>query len=366
MGATYGYQIRIKSPAGVLQKIVTDFSWLSYVKRENAPGLGTFELPGDHAAISLLSDMSQVEIWRKDDLVALDWYCDFYGLFRDEERQTLARPIFTARCPGQMSMLGWRAVAWAADTTDRSKFTSTASETIMKTMVDYNVTANATAANGRDRDGTISYPGTISIEADGANGNSVDWYCARDNLLESLQKLARVAGGAFDLVKTAAATWQFRWYTGQLGTDRSATVIFSLEHANMKNPRYRYNRMAERTVAIVAGQGVKADRSITVRTGTNYHATQNNIEVVVNANNEGTVGGRQAAGDSKLAELEARRVFDFEVLQTPACRYGQHYGVGDLVTARYDDIEVTQKVVQVTVGLDEAGQESITPEFETP
>ena len=57
------------------------------------------------------------------------------------------------------------------------------------------------------------------------------------------------------------------------------------------------------------------------------------------------------------------------VLQTPASLYGLHYcvngDIGDLVTARYDDVEVTQKISGITVSLGNDGREIVNVETET-
>lgn len=355
------YKMRIKSADGTLLAEVTDFLELAYVKKVNQPGLATAILDGDHAVVSLLEHKSQIEVWRRNLAHEIDWYCDFYGLFLDDDRKYTDHGLFTMRCPGQMWFLSTRIVAWYADTADRSAFTSEKAETIMKTLVSYNAGASATTGNGRIRTGTIT---GISVEADGANGNTLDWYCAWENLLETLQKLTRVAGGDFDLIKTGAQAWEFRWYTGQRGSDRSTTVIFALERGNMASPQCRRNRIDERTVAIVGGQGTAGDREVVTRTGDDYSAS-NDVEVFVQANASGSTSALNATGDAKLDELRSRQTFTFDVLQTPSCLYGKHYCVdgalGDLATARYQDVEETVKIAMVTVSVKPTGEEVIEP-----
>lgn len=363
------YKLRVHDADGVLKAEVTDFEYLVYRKRVNEAGVLEFRLGGDHAAIDLLVHRGQVEVWRRLPRFGVDWYRDFVGLFLDQERFYVGGSWLVGRCAGLLGMLDWRYVMWKAGTVDRCAFSAVEAETIMKTLVSYNAGANATTGNGRERTGTIA---GLSVEADGGNGNSLDWSCAWKNLLGELGKLARVAGGDFDLVKTAAAAWEFRWFTGQRGTDRSAEVIFSLGRGNMGSPRYRENRMGERTVAVVAGQGQGDARAVEVRTGADY-AAGNDKEVFVNAAQFSTASGLQAAGDEKLDALQARGGLSFEMLQTPACLYGKHYCIdedgegvlGDLVTARYDDIEEVQKIVGVTVVLGADGNEVIDVETET-
>lgn len=360
------YKLRLHSAAGALVAEVTDFWELSYTKRVNTPGMLRFKLSADHAAVALLEHKSQVEVHRRNQDLGIDWYCDFPGLYLDQHHAYTDRGVFTANCPGLMWFLGTRIVGWYAGTANRSAFTSDPAETIMKTLVDYNACANATTGNGRQRDGAIT---GLSIQTDGANGNTLDWNCAWKNLLTELQALALVGGGDFDLVKTAAQAWQFRWYTGQRGTDRSATVIFAMGRGNLASPYYRYNRIGEKTAAIVGGQGEGSARDIVVRTGADYSAG-NDVEVFVQATNRSTTAGYNAAGDKRLDELRARDAFGFDVVQTEACLYGDvsaggHYELGDLVTARAFGIEETHKFVAATVTLNANAKETIDLETET-
>lgn len=353
------YKIRAYNAAGTLQYELVDFQSLSYRKAVNEAGLGKFVLNGEHPLVGEIADKWQIEFWRRNQGQGIDWTCDFYGLFREPDREGAGPGTFTALCPGQLSILDWPIVAWPAGTANRSQFSSTPAETILKTLVGYNAGSNATVGNGRLRTWAIS-GWTINVEADGAGGNDLDWYCAYDNLLATLQDIGAVAGGDFDLVKTAAATWEFRWYDGQLGQDRSGKVIFAVGLGNMARPRFRQRRLAERTVAIVAGQGEGSGREIAVRTGGNYSVT-NEIEMLVDARNValGDSGGLNTRGDQALFEKRATDEFDFDVLQVPSTLYGLHYFLGDLVTVRspYSGSDVTRKIRAVTVGVDTNGEQ---------
>ena len=357
------YRLDLYDTSGDLQAVITDYRRLSYVRRVNAPGLVEFELAGNHAILEDLATNWQIEVWRKPSGGA--WAREITGLYRylrwtyDNDNNAILR------CPGLMSMLGWRIVAWTAAYTDRSKFTSEKAETIGNTLVKYNATSDATTGNGRERDGAIT---GLTVEADGAEGNTIDWYCAYDNLLTSLQDLAKVGGGDFDLVKTSSTAWQYRWYTGQLGTDNSSNVTFALERGNMANPQYIDNRLNEKTVCIVGGQGEEANRTIEVRTGTNYNASTNNVEMFEQATDITTQAGLQSRGDKALAEVEALKEFSFDVLQIPGCEYGDDYDLGDKVTAvnPYHQTTYTVKVQSVSVLVSADGSEDINVETSEP
>lgn len=357
------YYLDVYDTSGARQFVISDFTSLSYLRKVNAPGLLQVGLRGDHPALASIGDKWQVEVWRKPD--GGIYARDFVGLVRQMEYYYGDRPKAVITCPGLMSMLSWRIVAWYAATANRSKFTSVVGETIMKTLVDYNAGANATTGNGRVRAGTIS---GLTVETDGAHGNTLDWSCAWENLLNCLQELAPLAGGDFDLVKTAATTWNFRWYTGQLGTDRSTTVIFAVDRGNMANPQYKELRVDEKSVCIAGGRGEGSSREIATRTGSNYNATTNNIEMFTNGSSAETTAGLEAQGDSNLEANRADIQFGFDVLQTPATAYGTHYTLGDLVTAvnPFTGASVTLKVDQVNISLADDGQESIDVTMVTP
>ncbi len=358
---TAEYRLDIHTSDGVKVAEVTDYLDLAYSKRVNAPGLLQFILLGDHRVIGELEHDGQVIVYRRNATLGLPWTADFWGLLRYQRRYFTDHALYEARAPGLLSLLGRRYVAWPAGTANRSEFTNVAGETLMKTLVDYNAGAGATEANGRVRDGVIS---GIIVQADTGQGNTISKGCAWQNLLETLQDLAGIAGGDFDLIKVGPATWEFRFYLGQRGTDRTAELLFTLERGNMAEPEYTYDRLAEATVAIGAGQGEGADREVVVRTGPDY-ASDNDIEVFVDARGNETVAGVISSADARLEKTRAREQFSFRVVQTPGCAYGVHYQSGDLVRAQYGPVNVVQKIVGVNIRFDENGMEQIDVEMET-
>jgi hypothetical protein len=365
------YRLDVFNNSGVLQGSMTGtaaggsakksgFLQLACINRVNAPGLLTFSLRGDHWLLSSLADKWQFELWRKP--FAGSWSREMAAIFRAGQWEYGEKSNIVLYCPGILSLLGYRTINWYADLANRTAFDGVVAETIMKTLVTYNITSSATTGNGRKRSGT-NWPATqITVEADGANGDIRDWYCFGDNLLASLQKLAPIAGGDFDLVKTSPTAYQFRWYDGQLGTDRSATVKFSLGLGNMGLPEYNESRLDEKTVACVWGQGEGSARDYVTRTGLNY-TTTNDIEMFVDARDVelGNSTGLNDRGDQKLSEVEAARTFRFDALQAPATLYGVDYFLGDLVSVEnpLTGSVYTQKVVAVSQSLDPAGKQSV-------
>ena len=78
--------------------------------------------------------------------------------------------------------------------------------------------------------------------------------------------------GDFDVVPYDTG-YEFRWYTGQLATVRTANILFAVERGNMANPVYKLDNREEKTIAIVGGQGLGAVRNVIVRQGSGYTTT---------------------------------------------------------------------------------------------
>lgn len=357
------YRLDVYNTAGALQYVLSDFTSLAFMRRVNTPGVIQFTMAGNHEILGHIADKWQIEVWRKPDGGA--WTREITGLYRmltwvygDVSKAMLF-------CNGLMSILAWRIVAWTAGYADRSKFVGVKGERIANTLVSYNACANATVANGRLREGHID---GLTVEADGNEGTTMDWFCSYDNLLETLQELCKLGGGDFDIVKTSSTAWQFRWYTGQLGTDRTASVVFALERGNMSNPVYVDNRTQEYSVAVVGGKGEGVDRKTAVRTGTNYHVDTNNIEMMVNATDVDTDDGLNTRGDEKLKATQVVKTFNFDVLQTPACSYGIHYFLGDKVKAvnPYDGTAYTVKIQAIGISMEDDGREKVIVEMSEP
>lgn len=342
------YKIRVYDRTGTLRYELVDYRALAYTKAVNAPGMAIITLDGQAPVVGAIDLDWQVEVYRRDLTYSLAWYCDFYGFFRDAEERADENGVRSATlyCPGQMSLLSRATVAYPAGTANRTVFTSDPAETIAKMLVTYNATSSGVTGDGRKRDVTLP---TITVEADAAAGATLDINCAWVNLLGVLREVADVGSGDFDLVKTGAAAWEFRWYDGQLGTDKSGTLAFSLSQGNMTNPVLRRSTLDERTVAIVGGQGEEGARDVVVRTGANYDAAYNAVEVFVDARQMTTTAGLNAAGDAALSGYQARYDLRFDVLQIPSTVYGRDYVLGDLVTAVFGGYTSTKQVSSVAV-----------------
>lgn len=360
---TTEYFIRVRNRAGVRQEDIGDFLSLNYTKTVNDIGSLNFDISGQHRAIDAFEKDGQIEVWRSDQASGIPWYCDFFGLYRTRNRRTprnSPKGIFTAKCVGQLDFLRRAFIAFPAGTANRNMFSGVPAETIMKLMVQYNASPDATTVNDRIRN-VGSWANYITVESDGASGTSLTKSWAHKKLLPTLQEVAALGGLDFNLVKTGAQAWEFRTYP-LLGVDRTGDVKFSLTWGNMGEPQLIGND-DDATVAIIGGENSGAARDFAVRTGPNYVAGYNDIETFVNASGQ-ALASLDAVGDAKLNELRAKDDLNFEILETPAYRYGRDYcfqgELGDKVDANYAEGSVVKKFrgVSVVVQASSGGQKA--------
>lgn len=358
------YRIDLTNTSGVKVAESVSFQSLSYKKQVNAPGVARFVLSSADSSAQYVVPGVQARVYRRNTSYGLtSWVEDFTGFITGlrEDTEGIETRI-TATVVGVVSMLGWRINAFPANTTNRSVFSAQKAETIMKTLVEYNLGASATVDNGRIRDGVIT---GFSVQADAAGGNTITWNNAYTNVLDDLQKLAFVGGGDFDVIRTGSATFEFRFYPGQRGTDRTATVVFSQDYGTIGNITYEYNQAEWDTVAIVGGEGEGVSRQLAVRTGGGYDINTANFEFFVDAKDVKTgTNGLNARGDARLVERRIVENFDFDVLQTPSTYYGVHYFLGDLVTVQYNTQNLTYKITGVQVSATRNAGEAIVVDTE--
>lgn len=372
------FRIRFRNAAGALigelgyahqeEADRSGIEWLRYYKHIYGAGFAEFRVTGNLAFLSAFDENGQVEVWRQVGDTA--WAIDFISINVGDYERSWPDGIerFHYRGPGTRDILARAQVNYAAGVANRSAFAAQPAETIMTTLVRYNATAAATTADGRLVD--FVTPFAVELAPDQARGTRRDWFCFQDNLLDSLGRLARVGGGDFTFERDPLnvgdyTRFRFGFAPGQLGTDRRATVRFSLALGNLTAPRVRNVALGAPTVATVGGPGDELDREFTVALAENY-ASARHRETFLNATDAQTVAGRTARAQAYLEQQRARETFEWQALQTGSSRYGEHYNLGDLVTVIRPDTGAasTHKITGVSVSLSAGGSENVTLDTE--
>jgi len=353
-------ELHIYSSAGVRQAIITDVLQVMTQRSVNDIDTMSIQVADTSASVQYLVYGAIVELYRTDIANGVATYREAVGIVRFIQTKQTADITYTVVAFGFNVLLADRIVAYKSGLANLSQFTSVAAETVLKTLFTYNIGSSATVANGRYLDGRITGATTA---ASTAAGSSITVSCANQNLLLAMQKIQLNAGGDFAIVFTAPATYTFTWYTGQLGTDRSASVRFSVENGSLGQVTISDDRANDFTAAIVGGQGEGSARIITTRpaslpTGLDLR------ERFLDARNENSTAQYQALGDSALRDTTInRQSIQAQVIQSANLRYGRDYFLGDLVSVVAGSTTVTRKVQTVTLNNKPDGSEVIVIEL---
>lgn len=320
-----------------------------YTRRVNSPG--AYGLRFLQKATETIADFqkrvidhfvldAQVEFswhWPEQDI---DWHTDgtFFHRSWVTRYNTAGALTFETGGRGYLDLLNRAIIDEFAGSTGAIK--EGPAETVMKAFVNEQLGPGA---------GARAMPG-LTIEADGGRGNIVRETHPHRKVLPIIQEIAQIGGGDFDVVRTGAATWEFRWYTGQRGTDRSSTVLFNVARGNMEQPELRQSRHNETTVIVVGGQGNESDREIVRVTDATRAAASpwNRIEEWRDARQEADTDGLTDLGNERLEERRPKDDLSFKPLQVPGALLDKHYFFGDLVSAEMLDVSVTKKVQAYT------------------
>lgn len=351
------YTIYVYTAGGTLSAVCTDFLSVAINRTVNAVDALQFDVNAVSTTAPYIVYGAIVEVYRQDVAAGIASAREFAGTVRGITTTYGQTTVITAQAVGTNALLADRIVAYKSCIANRSQFSAVVAETVMKTLYNYNLSTSATVANGRMLDGRLT---GAAAATSGGLGNATSISCSGQNLLSALQNVQLTAGGDFALVYTAPANWTFTWYTGQLGTDRSASVILSVATGTIAKLVLKTNRITDTTAAVVAGQGEGSARVITTRpaslpTGLDLRETW------VDARNQKTAAEYAQLGDITLRTATRNRVtLQTEVLQNAALRYGRDYFLGDLVTVyAYAAGNITQKVQSVALSISAAGAESI-------
>lgn len=330
------------------------FLYATWRKRVNDVHMAEFAINANNPDAQYIQDKYEIEIYRVDREVGLTPYVSFAGIIRDDIRYSddQNRDRIRVRAYGPNSLLARRIVAYPANISGRTAFSSTRAETIMKTLVSRNCVPASIVVGTGERDRMPSaLASSFTVQADAAQGNIIDWFCGgRVNLLTELQKIAEVAGGDFDLVRTGFGAYQFRFFANWLGTDRTSganAIIFATNRGNMANPTLARIRSGEKTMAIVGGQGEETSRIIRTRAGATLSAA-NDIEMFVDGRNATTTAYLDEIGDQALEDVRFRNALEYDVLQTPIYYVEKDYFLGDRVLAQYAGVSLTQQIYEIT------------------
>lgn len=369
----FTYQKYVRTSGGFALRVNADDDRIQYLNLDNANVLDSiieFWRKDIVGGVAYTNWLATLPAYRKD-VTLPGWYKDFEGFLRDMEFDQLedGREQFTARGRGFNDLLAAETILYDASTPYTAK--TGPIETVLKEYVDENIGPSATFPPRR-RSGVM--PG-LTIQADGATGAAWSGARANKNLMDVCLELASYGGGIgqgdYMIVGTGAAAFEFQWSIGQWGLDKSVgnagglpPIIFAPNRKNATNFKYRYNRLNEINTCDVLGTGRDDDRVYrSVTTGNETDSPWARRAVTREESGEYDTTILDDRGEQTLNDQRLKREISFEIIQFPT-RYGVDWEVGDLVTVTYRGQQTTQKIVGVTVTLNNDGINTISPVLE--
>lgn len=345
------WEIRLRAMDGTLvgvldQDAAEGTAAFAFTRVVNGVGALAMQMRGEAAKLALIERDGQIECRWRDDEYGVPDHQEYEGFFRVISNKYTRKDghIATLKAVSYLDLLRRTIVDAAAGTAQADK--NGAAETVLKAYVDEQA---GPGAGARARSG-------LSVEVDSADGDTVNMTESGQNLLDVCQRIARIGGGDFDIVGTGPATFELRWYAGQRGTDRSSTVIFSIERGNLEDATW--DIWGEDVNAVlVAGQGEGAARQRTWYTDAARMAatTWNRIETFIDARDTSEANTHASRAAEEMERSRPKQPCTFRALHMPGCMYGLHYGFGDLVKVELGGMAYTKKVAKVSFEMDKSG-----------
>lgn len=331
---------------------IANWTKVDVTLRFNEPGSGSFTAPARPELMALLAGGNRIVVIRDGAVFMAGPYehHEFtWEVGADPGEVTVSFAEDLALIAGRVTYPDPALVATSTSQPAYRTFSGTNAEDVMRALVDENAGPGAL---------TVREVPQLVLGADAGVGGNINLRTRFEPLCDALRSAAIVGGGlGFRTVQTSTAI-EFRVYDPQ---DLSGTVRFSRGLGNLRKIQYR--REAPRvTAAIVGGAGEGDAREIRERLSSGAISTWWRLESFVDQRQTGDDTELDQAGDEALVEGAERGQLQITTVDTPDQRYGEHYGLGDIVsvevTPGFEVADVVRAVQLVATPLD---GEVVTP-----
>jgi hypothetical protein len=353
------YEIDWYTDAGVKLGIIQAFTSLEYVRTENSIGNMVLTIPRGLMRYEDFAVGQLFEIWReKHGSLELQndtaYFLQDWQFYTDGEGREFIQLYAT-----DANWLLDTAIVWAYAGSSQSEKTGKPDD-MMKAIV-------------REQLGDLAGGNRVKLSVQnnvGAGGASVTKAFAYRNVFTVLQELADVANEngvylAFDVVRTAPATFEFRTYAGQRGTNHSRTSgdprLVGKQYGNLAEASFGTFHSDERNCILIAGKGEDKSRLRIARVNNSRIGASkwNRREYFKDSRDNDTTAALQADGDEVLNDYKPKQILTGRLLDTPGMQFGVHYQFGDIVTAQAFGYNVDCHISSVRVKVDQDNGEQI-------
>lgn len=353
------YQVDWYTDAGVKLGVIQAFTSLEYVRTENTIGSMILTIPRQLMRYEDFAVGQLFEIWREkhgslESQNDTAYFLQDWQFYTDREGREYIQLYAT-----DANWLLDTAIVWAYAGSAQAEKTGKPDD-MMKAIVREQLGELVVAERRK-----------LTVQNDvGAGGASITKAFAYRNVLTVLQELADIANEngvylAFDVVRTAPATFQFRTYAGQRGTDHSRTSgdprLVGKQYGNLAEASFGTFHSNERNWVLVAGKGEENARVTVERYNTSRIGASkwNRREYFKDSRDNDSTAALQADGDEVLNDYKPKQILTGRLLDTPGMQFGVHYQFGDIVTAQAFGYNVDCHISSVRVKVDQDNGEQI-------
>ena len=215
-------------------------------------------------------------------------------------------------------------------------------ESVMRHYVENNVVTPQSEARRMD---------CVAMEAEnGMRGmKDVPWSARFEQLDELLAAIGAYCDAGYAIVPdfhTRKLVFTYLPGRDRTGTQGGARVTFGMHMGNVRGTVETRSAQQEKNAAVVGGAGEEEDRLI-LSVSPGGETGLDRREMFVDA---GSISDPQEIayeGTRRLSQHTPIHSIEAEVLQTPSCRYGVHWDLGDLVTVTTPDVQMRARITQV-------------------
>ena len=338
---------------------------LEYVKTVNAVGTLVMTFPRAFYQYEDFSVGDMFEIWReKGGVLELQnetaYFLQNWEFWTDSDGAEYIRLIaFDA-----IWLLDTAIVMAYANSTEAKK--TDAPDDMMKAIVREQL--GTTAGTGREK-----LDCAPDLSAGGADvSKDFGWRNVLD-VMNELCGLAKEVNGiwlGFDVVRTAAGTFEFRTYTERRGQDHGRNSgdprFVGKQYGNFSEATFGTYHADERNFIVVGGQGEFELREIVYRWNYDrWHASKwNRREYFMDSRDDDDSSFLESDGDVALEEFKPKQILTGTLHDTPGMQYGVHYGFGDILSVEAFGYHVDCHVKAVRVRVDQDGGEQLDIKLE--
>lgn len=239
---------------------------------------------------------------------------------------------------------------------------SGAAETVIKGYVSANVGSTRASARG---DASVPGARTVTVAASSGSGSTVSYQARFDPLLDVVNAMADASSPQLGVrVQQSGSALVFDVYET---TDRSGRAVFSRARRNLR--AYSLTRsMPTATHVVVAGQGEGTARVFRERKDTTAANEWGRIvRTFVDQRQTNVSAELDQAGDEALEQGRRTGALSVTAVDTPSMRFGQHFGLGDLVSVELETgVVLTDRVTAAAISVTDAGPQPTQITIGTP